>query len=54
MGLTATPGRTTRAGSAIGQDNAYVFGELLGLEEGEIRRLTRLGAIEETGRGASA
>ena len=46
MGLSATPGRTRHAGSAVGHDNAYVFGELLGLSEVEVERLTRVGAIE--------
>lgn len=46
LGLTGTPGRTTDSGASIGRDNAYVFGEILGMSEGEIRELTALGAIE--------
>ncbi len=46
LGLTGTPGRTGRAGAAIGQDNDYVFGEILGLSEEERRRLIEAGAIE--------
>ncbi len=46
LGLTGTPGRTRGSGSAIGQDNDFVFGELLGLPAPEIRRLIDLGAIE--------
>jgi crotonobetainyl-CoA:carnitine CoA-transferase CaiB-like acyl-CoA transferase len=46
LGLTGTPGRTGRAGAAIGQDNDYVFGEILGLSEEERRRLMEAGAIE--------
>lgn len=46
VGLTATPGRTTDTGAAIGRDNAYVFGQILGMSEAEICELTGLGAIE--------
>jgi len=46
LGLTATPGRTAHAGEAIGQDNDYVFGQVLGLSDDERRRLTEAGAIE--------
>jgi crotonobetainyl-CoA:carnitine CoA-transferase CaiB-like acyl-CoA transferase len=46
LGLTGTPGRTDRAGGAIGEDNAYVFGELLGMSEQEIERHVAAGAIE--------
>jgi crotonobetainyl-CoA:carnitine CoA-transferase CaiB-like acyl-CoA transferase len=46
LGLTGTPGRTGRAGAAIGQDNAAIFGELLGLTPEEIRRYVDAGAIE--------
>ena len=46
LGLSGTPGRTTHAGSSVGQDNAYVFGEILGLSPGEIERYIAVGAIE--------
>ena len=46
LGLTGTPGRTTRSGVALGQDNDYVFGELLGLSPQEIRECVEAGAIE--------
>jgi len=47
LGLSGSPGRTTHAGSAVGQDNAAVFGELLGLSVSEIARYVESGAIEE-------
>lgn len=46
LGLTGTPGRSGRAGAAVGQDNDYVFAELLGMTADEIRRATEAGAIE--------
>jgi crotonobetainyl-CoA:carnitine CoA-transferase CaiB-like acyl-CoA transferase len=46
LGLTGTPGHTPHAGEAIGQDNDYVFGEVLGLDAEQRRRLAELGAIE--------
>jgi len=46
LGLTGTPGRTTRSGVALGQDNDYVFGELLGLSPQEIREHIEAGVIE--------
>jgi crotonobetainyl-CoA:carnitine CoA-transferase CaiB-like acyl-CoA transferase len=46
LGLTGTPGRTGRTGAALGQDNAYVFGELLGLTAAELRECEALGALE--------
>jgi crotonobetainyl-CoA:carnitine CoA-transferase CaiB-like acyl-CoA transferase len=46
LGLTGTPGRTGRAGAAVGQDNDYVFGTLLGLTPGEIQAYADAGAIE--------
>lgn len=48
LGLTATPGRTSHAGSALGQDNDYVFGELLGFAPTELARLRELGALEDS------
>jgi crotonobetainyl-CoA:carnitine CoA-transferase CaiB-like acyl-CoA transferase len=49
LGLTGTPGRTTGSGSAIGEDNSYVFGALLGMDEEEIRGYLDEGAIEPVG-----
>jgi crotonobetainyl-CoA:carnitine CoA-transferase CaiB-like acyl-CoA transferase len=50
LGLTRTPGRTTHAGSAVGQDNDYVFGEILKLPPSELARYIEMGAIEDTRR----
>ncbi len=47
LGLTATPGRTSDAGAAVGRDNAYVLEEIMGLSEEEISQLTKAGAIED-------
>ncbi len=46
LGLTRTPGRTDVSGGAVGQDNDYVFGELLGMSAEEIAEATASGAIE--------
>jgi crotonobetainyl-CoA:carnitine CoA-transferase CaiB-like acyl-CoA transferase len=46
LGLTGTPGRTAHAGEAIGSDNDYVFGEVLGLSSEQRASLSRSGAIE--------
>jgi crotonobetainyl-CoA:carnitine CoA-transferase CaiB-like acyl-CoA transferase len=46
LGLTRTPGHTAGAGAAVGADNDYVFGELLGLTQQEVQRYLDLGAIE--------
>ncbi|MFN8544439.1 MAG: CoA transferase [Candidatus Binatia bacterium] len=46
LGLTGTPGHTWRAGAAVGQDNDYVFGTLLGLSTDEVRGYVDAGAIE--------
>ena len=46
LGLTGTPGRSTGAGAARGQENESVFRELLGLSQREYLRLVELGAIE--------
>ena len=46
LGLTRTPGRTGRAGAAVGDDNDYVFGELLGMTQPEMQHYIELGAIE--------
>ncbi|UCE84836.1 MAG: CoA transferase [Deltaproteobacteria bacterium] len=46
LGLTGTPGRSGPAGAAVGQDNDYVFGELLGLTPEALRHYADAGAIE--------
>jgi crotonobetainyl-CoA:carnitine CoA-transferase CaiB-like acyl-CoA transferase len=46
LGLTGTPGRTGRAGAALGQDNDYVFGQVLGMRPEEIQRCIDAGVIE--------
>ena len=46
LGLTRTPGRSGRAGAAVGEDNGYVFGEILGMTAAEIQECIELGAIE--------
>lgn len=46
LGLTGTPGRSGCAGAAVGQDNEYVFGQLLGMSQSEIREFVEAGAIE--------
>ena len=55
LGLTRTPGRTGCAGAAVGEDNDYVFGEILGLSEDERAELHAAGAdvflVEEIERG---
>lgn len=47
LGLTGTPGHTTRAGAAMGEDNAHVFRDLLGLSVDEYDAYVKSGAIEE-------
>jgi benzylsuccinate CoA-transferase BbsF subunit len=47
LGLTRTPGRTSGTGAAVGQDNDYVFGEVLGMSRGEIQAHVDAGAIEK-------
>jgi crotonobetainyl-CoA:carnitine CoA-transferase CaiB-like acyl-CoA transferase len=46
LGLTGTPGRTAHAGEAIGQDNEYVFREILGLSAAQLQEHIASGAIE--------
>lgn len=46
LGLTGTPGRTTETGAAVGQDNAYVFKEIVGLSEKEFSEFSKAGDIE--------
>jgi crotonobetainyl-CoA:carnitine CoA-transferase CaiB-like acyl-CoA transferase len=48
LGLTGTPGRTGRTGAAMGEDNQYVFRELLGMTEKEMEQCLESGAIETT------
>ncbi len=43
--LTRTPPRQERAAPLLGQDNAYVFGQVLGLSETEIADLEQAGAL---------
>jgi crotonobetainyl-CoA:carnitine CoA-transferase CaiB-like acyl-CoA transferase len=47
IGLTRTPGRTSGTGAEIGQDNEYVFGEVLAMTRAEIQAYVDAGAIEE-------
>ena len=47
VGLTGTPGRSGLAGAAVGEDNEYVFGELLGMTPEEIQAYVDAGAIQE-------
>ncbi len=44
--LSDTPGAQERAGPLIGQDNAYVFGDVLGLGAKEIAELSAQGVFE--------
>jgi crotonobetainyl-CoA:carnitine CoA-transferase CaiB-like acyl-CoA transferase len=46
LGLTGTPGATTRAGEAIGQDNEYVFREIVGLSAEQLQGYVASGAVE--------
>jgi crotonobetainyl-CoA:carnitine CoA-transferase CaiB-like acyl-CoA transferase len=46
LGLTGTPGYTTRAGAEIGEDNEHVFRDLLGLSQDEYEAAVASGAIE--------
>ena len=43
--LSDTPARYTRAAPVLGQDNDYVYGELLGMSEGELVGLKEQGVI---------
>lgn len=53
LGLTATPGRTTHAGSSVGHDNEVVLRELVGLSGAEWDEWVSVGAIEVVARGES-
>ncbi len=48
LGLTGTPGSSGRTGAAVGQDNDYVFRELLGMSTEEFQRYVDAGAIERS------
>jgi benzylsuccinate CoA-transferase BbsF subunit len=48
VGLTETPGRTRERGARMGEHNAHVFRDLLGLSEEEIRHCEAIGAIERS------
>ena len=54
LGLTETPARTGLAGQAIGQDHAYVFGEVLGMAEEEIARAVATAPSKARRRNAEA
>jgi len=54
LGLTGTPGRTGTAGLAIGADNEYVLGTLLGMSAAEISRLIEAGAVHAEGASREA
>jgi len=43
--LSETPGRDRRHAPLLGQDNPYVFGDLLGFPRDEVERLERDGVI---------
>jgi crotonobetainyl-CoA:carnitine CoA-transferase CaiB-like acyl-CoA transferase len=43
--LSDTPGAIRRHAPTLGQDNAYVFGDLLGLAPAEIAQLTADGVL---------
>ncbi len=49
LGLTGTPGHTTRAGASMGEDNEHVFRDLLGLSADEYAAHVAAGAVEESG-----
>ena len=44
--LSDAPSGYWRAGPTLGQDNDWVLGEVLGLDEKEIARLQETGAVE--------
>ncbi len=46
LGLGATPAASGVAGAAVGEDNRYVLGELLGLSTADIAELERDGAVQ--------
>ena len=46
IGLSDTPGKVRRAGPAMGQDNEYVYREILGLSEDELNELYVEGTLD--------
>jgi len=46
IGLSETPGKVRRAGPVMGQDNEYVYREVLGLSEDELNELYVDGALD--------
>ena len=42
--LSGTPGRVQRS-HQFGEDNLYVFGELLDMPEAEVKRLAEIGVL---------
>jgi benzylsuccinate CoA-transferase BbsF subunit len=44
--VSDAPSGYDQAGPTLGQDNAWVLGDLLGLDDAEIARLTDIGAVE--------
>ncbi|MDF1554583.1 MAG: CoA transferase [Deferrisomatales bacterium] len=46
IGMSATPGSVRRAGPTMGQDNEYVYREVLGLAEDEVNDLYVEGALD--------
>ena len=46
VSLRSTPPQVERAAPLLGQDNAYVLGEILGLDSGEIEQLEREGVLD--------
>ncbi len=49
IGLSETPGREVRSGVTWGEDNDYVFRNILALPVEEVRHYQGLGTIEATG-----
>lgn len=48
LGLSGTPGHTSRAGASMGEDNEHVFRDLLGLSRDEYAAHVANGAIESS------
>ena len=46
IGMSETPGKVRRAGPSMGQDNEYVYREILGLSEDELNDLYVEGALD--------
>ena len=43
--MSDTPGRIRRSGPLLGQDNDYIFSQLLGRSSGELDDLSQLGVL---------